>query len=166
MTRQQQEELLEEVIEKYKNQIGRICKVYAANPDTRKDLFQEVILNIWRSIPGFKGDAALGTWIYRISLNVCLRQSLKLNRNKNTISMEDMSFQIAEKEPADVDTKERSEMLYKCIERLNEVDKSIVLLFLEDLPYKEIAYITGLTENHIAVKMGRVKKQLFNCLTS
>jgi RNA polymerase sigma factor (sigma-70 family) len=165
MTRKQQEEIFEEVIENHKNRIGRICKVYAANPDTVKDLFQEVIFNIWKSIPGFNGDAALSTWIYRISLNVCLRHSLKLNRKENTISIEDMQFEISEKE-SDDNLKERYKILYQCIEQLNEVDKSIVLLFLEDLPYKEISEITGLSENHIAVKMGRIRKQLFNCLTN
>jgi len=145
-----------------KNKIFRICGAYSGLPQEAEDLFQEVLLNIWISMKSFQKKSSIDTWIYRITLNVCLRSQQKETKRKQTIlstdktKMETLQFKSPEKN--------RYEELYHCIRSLNETDRSLIILFLEDLAYKEIAEITGLTESNIAVKIYRIKSKLFNCL--
>lgn len=156
----------EQVIEDNKSSIYRICKVYAITPIEPEDLFQEVTLHIWMAFSTFDGRAKISTWIYRIALNVCLRYKNKLdNRNGNTILLDAIEFQVPAAIP-DLSVQEKFNALYDCIGSLNEIDQSIAILVLDELPYKEIADITGLTENHIAVKMKRMKKTLLKCINS
>lgn len=153
-------------LEENKHSIYRICKVYASVPLEPEDLFQEVIYNIWKSMPTFRHDSGISTWIYRITLNVCLRSKMRLDRNsKKILSLDSISIDIAAEPSGDENKREKTRILNDCISKLPDTDKSIILLFLEDLSYKEIAFITGLTENHIAVKMKRIRKKLFDCLT-
>lgn len=155
-----------EILEDNRKRIYRICKVYALSPEDTNDLFQEVLLNIWRSLPGFKKQSELSTWVYRITLNVCLRWKLKNTPKIHVIPIEQVKpGQVVDHAGPGLEEKEKYRMLYACIDKLDDTDKSLVLLYLEDLPYKSIAEITGLTENHIAVKLSRIKRQLFNCLT-
>ena len=155
----------EEVIEENKASIYRICKVYAISPIGPEDLFQEVTFHIWNNFSTFDGRARMSTWIYRIALNVCMRHKSSLERRKKMIRLEAIQFQLPEAVP-DASMQEKYEALYDCVRSLNEIDKSIVILYLDEMPYKEIADITGLTENHIAVKMKRIRKALLTCLTS
>lgn len=156
----------EQVIEDNKSNIYRICKVYAITPIEPEDLFQEVTLHIWKAFSTFDGRAKISTWIYRIALNVCSRYKNKLdNHNGNTIRLDAIEFQVPAAIP-DLSVQEKFNALYDCIGSLNEIDQSIAILVLDELPYKEIADITGLTENHIAVKMKRMKKTLLKCINS
>jgi len=153
------EHLFLELIEDNKNRINRICSVYAKNKEDQKDLVQDVLLNIWKAIPNFKQLSNINTWLYRIALNVCL--SSKYERNQiNKIQFESIDFKLTDDGPKSTEY----EHLYYCISRLPETEKSIIILFLEDLPYKEIAEIIGISENHVAVKIKRIKSKLFQCL--
>ncbi|OUS00972.1 RNA polymerase [Flavobacteriales bacterium 33_180_T64] len=155
----------EEILEKNKHKIYRICKVYAVYPIEPQDLFQEVVFQIWKSYSTFKGTAHISTWIYKISLNVCLRSKIKFDKkNSKMVRLESIQF-LTPKHIPDESEQEKYQFLRDCISSLNEGDKSIVILYLEDLSYKEIASITGLSENHIAVKMKRIRKKLFDCIT-
>jgi len=152
------------LLEENKLLILRICRGYAIDHEDRKDLFQEVVINLWRSLPSFQGRSSISTWIYRIALNTCIRASLKYKTgNKEKIVLESISFEEIE-DPARESQNEAYQQLYSCINTLPESDKSIVLLYLEDLPYADIALITGLIENHVAVKMKRIRVKLFDCL--
>ncbi len=156
----------EQVIEDNKNTIYRICKVYATSPVEPEDLFQEVTIHIWKAFSNFDGRAKISTWIYRIALNVCMRYKSRLdNRNGNLIRLDAIEFQVPSLIP-DLSVEEKFTALYDCIRLLNEPDQSIAILILDELPYKEIANITGLSENHIAVKTKRMKKVLLNCINS
>lgn len=154
-----------EGLEQNKDKLFRICCNYATNPDDSKDLFQEVLINIWQSIPSFKSNSAIGTWMFRITLNVCLRlQSTKkkqkaLFRNMDSVTLENLSIA-----PQNEEQTVQLQQLRNCIKNLEEADKSIVSLYLEELSYKEISEITGLTENHIAVKIKRIKSKLYKCM--
>ena len=155
----------EQTIEENKYKIYRICKIYAVSPIEPQDLFQEVVFQIWKSYSTFKGHSNIGTWVYKIALNVCIRSKMKLQkRNTSMIRLESITF-LPLKDDIDEDEHEKFQYLHECISVLNESDKSIVVLYLEDLPYKEIAIILGLTENNIAVKMKRIRKRLFECIT-
>ena len=154
----------EQILEENKNKIFRICRIYATTPLEPQDLFQEVVSEIWKSLDGFKGKSSINTWVYKITLNVCLRSKLKLDKSNNkTDRFESIHFTLVEKE-IDLSEQEKFRFLKQCISTLNESDTSLIVLYLDDLPYKEIALITGLSENHIAVKMKRIRKKLFECI--
>ena len=155
----------EQLLEENKNKIFRICRIYATPPIEPQDLFQEVIFQIWKSLDNFKGKSSIGTWVYKITINVCLRSKSKLDKDNNkTDRFESIHFTPIEKE---IETSEQEKFKYlkECISALNETDTSFIVLYLDDLSYKEIAGITGLSENHIAVKMKRIRKKLFECIT-
>lgn len=155
-------------LEEHRHKLLRICSVYAKDEEDTKDLFQEVLVNIWKSMPSFKGNSNIGTWMYRITLNVCLRLKTKeIRKQKKLLRMDSRAIKIHKTEVVDggqIEQREQLMQLRKCIKQLNEADKAIITLYLEELPYKEISEVTGLTENNIAVKIKRIKKKLLNCL--
>tara|TARA_R110001592_G_scaffold56512_3_gene172331 strand:- start:2543 stop:3049 length:507 start_codon:yes stop_codon:yes gene_type:complete len=156
----------DQTLEDNKVRIYRICKIYAVAPIEPEDLFQEVTLHIWRAFPTFEGRSNVSTWIYRIALNVCMNAKSNLeNANEKTIRLEAIQFEPVASIP-DTEHQEKYKALHDCIHVLNTVDQSIVILSLDELSYKEIAKITGLTANHIAVKMKRIRKILLNCITT
>jgi RNA polymerase sigma-70 factor (ECF subfamily) len=157
---------LEGILERIRHKIYRICNIYAIPPIEPQDLFQEVVYQIWKSLDKFESKSSINTCVYKITINVCLRSKMKFNkRNSKTDRFESIHFTAVEKE---IDTYEQEKFNYlkECISALNETDTSLVVLYLDDLSNKEIAVITGLTENHIAVKMKRIRKKLFECITS
>ena len=155
----------EQVLEENKEKIYRICRIYAISPIEPQDLFQEVIFQIWKSFSTFKGSSGINTWVYRIALNVCLRSKMKSGRLQDKmVRIESIQFSLVG-QVSSSDHEEKYQILRECISSLNESDQSLIILYLEELPYREIAQITGLTENHIAVKMKRIRKKLLNCIT-
>ena len=156
----------EQVLEDNKIRIFRICRIYAVPPIEPEDLFQEVTFHIWKAFSSFESRSGMNTWVYRIALNVCMRYKNKLeNRKGKMVRLESIQFEPASSIPDTVQL-EKSKALHSCIQVLNEIDKTIVILSLDGLSYKEMAKITGLTENHIAVKMKRVRKALLSCITA
>ena len=165
MVKQKNDDYFEEILEKNKYKIYRICNIYAVAPIEPQDLFQEVIFQIWKSLDKFKGKSSIDTWVYKIAINVCLRSKMKFDKSNNkTDRFESIHFTLIEKE-IDASEQEKFTYLKECISTLNGTDTSIIVLYLDDLSYKEIAVITGLSENHIAVKMKRIRKKLFECIT-
>lgn len=159
-------ETFEQLLENNKAKIYRLCKVYAVSPLEPQDLFQEVIFTIWKSLSTFKGNSNIDTWIYRITINVCLRLKQKSEKtDSKTLQLESIQFIPIEITTED-EQQEKYDALTSCISKLNNENKTIIILYLEKLKYKEIAEITGLTENHIAVKMKRIKKILLDCITN
>lgn len=157
-----EQQLFIDILDKNKESIFRLCKAYTDSHEDAKDLFQEVLINVWKSLPSFQNRSAPGTWVYRIAVNVCLRAKEKDKRRK-TIFGGDTAVKLEKVQISDA-PKTQYQDLYTCIHRLNDTDKSLILLYLEDISYKEISAITGLTENNIAVKILRIKTKLFQCL--
>nr|WP_299068577.1 RNA polymerase sigma factor [uncultured Allomuricauda sp.] len=153
------------MLDSLQERIFRICISYAKDTEDAKDLFQEVLVNIWKSLPNFKGDSSLSTWVYRITINVSLRFKTNLIKDRikfshaNSIEIE--RVETREEERPD---EEKLLLLRACVRSLNEVDKAITTLFLEELSYREISTITGLKENTVAVRIKRIKKKLLNCI--
>lgn len=155
----------EKVLEANKDKIYRISRIYAVSPLEPHDLFQEVVYNIWKSFPSFSGNSSIDTWVYKIALNVCQRAKLKGDKgNEKFVRLDSIQF-VPIDSNTDKTKQEQYQALHDCIATLNEGDQSLMVLLLEDLPYKEIATITGLTENHVAVKLKRIRKILFDCIT-
>jgi RNA polymerase sigma factor (sigma-70 family) len=161
----QEEQLFNQILEDNKTSIYRICRIYAVSPIEPQDLFQEVIFHIWKSYSTFKGKSNISTWIYKIALNVCNRSKIQFESlNNKTKRLESIQFKLSETIPDEIE-EIKFKALRECISLLNAVDGSIVIMHLDELHYKEIAEITDLTENHIAVKMKRIKKILLDCIT-
>jgi len=124
-----------------------------------QDLFQEIALNIWRGLKTYKGQAVISTWVYRIALNSSINYSIRLRRDgKNLLSLHIVDFAASSENKED----ERIEQLYRFVNRLNNADRSLITLYFEDFSHKEIAEITGISENYVAVKLSRIREKLSN----
>lgn len=119
-------------------------------------MFQEIVLQLWKSFPTFRGESKLSTWMYRIALNTAISGFRK--KRITTTELSSISYQL--QDIATPRQEEEMKALYVAIEKLTDIEKSIVLLYLEDKPYDEIADITGITANYVAVKMNRIKEKL------
>ncbi len=143
-------------IREYRSVIFKIIRVYADTAADRDDLFQEVSYQIYRSIPSFKGQSAVTTWLYRVSLNTAIKWIRKEKKHRNQVDLEDTQHLLHDTGEKD----ERLDWLYDEISKMNDADKSLTLLLLEGMSYKEMAEITGLNPNNIGVKIHRIKNEL------
>lgn len=147
----------------YAGIIIKICRAYTDSEEDFQDYYQEICLQLWKSKDNFKGDSKWSTWVYRISLNVSLsllRKDKKIN--KKSIELPEVSADLnSEENPFN---NESLKLLYAAIKKLSETDRAIILLYLEENSYQEIAEITGLSANNIGVKITRIKKKLKNIL--
>lgn len=143
--------------------IHKISKLYTNTPEDRQDLFQEIVFQLWRSMDNFRKEAKPGTFIYRISINTAIT-SFKKDRTKKILDFTDQLPEIAA-ETGDVTLLERTNALTAAIKKLEETDRAVMALLLEEMSYREIAEIIGTSENNIAVKISRIKgriKKLLN----
>jgi RNA polymerase sigma-70 factor (ECF subfamily) len=151
-----------QIINQNQGILHKVCRIYCVNATEREDLFQEIVLQLWKSFPSFRGESKMTTWMYRIALNTAIS-----GVRKKRIATTDLALfttQIADQPQQN--NEDELNRLYKSIERLSDIEKSIVLLYLEDKPYDEIAEIIGITANHVAVKMSRIKEKLRTLLKS
>ncbi len=144
----------EELYAEYWSRIYRLCKGYMNDTDLAKDLTQETFITVWQQLPKFRGESSVGTWIYRIATNKCLR-SLETEKK---ITKTELTDQIQE-EPA-TDHKPKLRLLQQYISELPETDRIIILLELEDVPQAEIAGIVGISESNVRVRIHRIKQKL------
>jgi RNA polymerase sigma factor (sigma-70 family) len=152
-------------LEQNQQKLLRICSVYAENADDKKDLFQEALINIWQAMPSFESKSSLSTWMFRITLNVCLRlQSRQQKKQTHFAKMNSITIENIKADETSDEDHERLIKLRSCIKKLNDADRAIITLYLEELPYREISEVTGLTENHVAVTVKRIKEKLLNCI--
>ncbi|MEQ8244776.1 sigma-70 family RNA polymerase sigma factor [Fulvivirga sp.] len=134
----------------------KICRVYFDTPNDRDDAFQEMMYQLWRSYPKFSGRSKFSTWMYRVCLNTALTYQGKVNRNQN--QRLETSHQIAE--ATDNVIEENLDAMYKSIGTLSPLNKAIILLYIDELSYEEIATITGITKGNVSVRIVRIKKEL------
>jgi len=154
-----------DALEENKGKLFRICSIYAKDEDDAKDLFQEVLVQIWKSMNTFKGGSAIGTWMFRVALNVCLRFKSKSDKNqKRLIRLDSITIQNLKNEENNEPDTQKLKALRSCIKKMKEADKAVVALYLEGMAYREISNILGLSENHVAVKIKRIKIKLSNCI--
>jgi RNA polymerase sigma factor (sigma-70 family) len=135
----------------------KVCGIYFADVEEKQDVVQEMLYQLWRSYPGFDGRSKFSTWMY----SVCLKTALTYRRTERKHKNQPLSqshHQIAE-EPAN-HQEESAQLLFDAIAALSPLNKALVLLYLEDLRYEEIAQITGLTRSNVSVRLVRIKKEL------
>lgn len=145
-------------IEPFASIIIKICRAYTNTQEDFEDYYQEVCLQIWRSHTRFNGQSEWSTWIYRLSLNVCLTMLKKQKRNRRHFATDYVPPELTEDSRAF--TNEPLNRLYDAIRQLSEVDRAVILLYLEEKSYREIADIIGTNPNNIGVRITRIKDRL------
>jgi RNA polymerase sigma-70 factor, ECF subfamily len=158
MKESEQRQIFHEWLDGYRVLLFKVIKSYAFSTEDQNDLFQEVCLQVYRSVPNFKRKSSVSTWLYRIVLNTAIKWSAKerkyVDEHQQIEAMTNLL--IAGEESKD----ERVAWLYTAIRKLDEIDRSLTLLLLDGYSYREIAEMTGISENNICVKIHRIKKQL------
>ena len=150
-------------LEKHQNIVHKICRMYTNDPHSHNDLFQEITIQLWKAYPKFRGESKFSTWMYRVALNTAITLFRKSKRSIRTHSIEEVSFKIKAEE-YDHETEQYLRLLYKAIKELNDIDKALVFLYLENQSYREISETLGITEVNARVKMNRVKTKLKNII--
>ncbi|MEP0006476.1 MAG: sigma-70 family RNA polymerase sigma factor [Balneola sp.] len=158
MRNKTQLDIFDRWITEFKPLLFKVVRAYAFTHEDQNDLFQEVSIQIWRSIPNFKERSKVSTWLYRIALNVALNWTR--NNRKHTDGKQNIESVTHILEQVNEPVDERLDWLYKEIEKLDKVDRSITLLMLDGFSYKEMAEILGISESNIGVKIHRIKKHL------
>ena len=157
MREQEQQLIFENWLAHHKGVIFKVVRAYARAPMDQEDLFQEIAIQIWYSIPAFKNKSAASTWLYRISLNTAIKWIRKERKHSQTEAVDHVQHLLKENK---VEVDERLVWLYEEIYSLDEIDRSLTLLLLDGFSYKEMASILGISESNVGVKINRIKKQL------
>ena len=150
-------------LEKNQNIIHKVCRSYTNSEAAHKDLFQEITIQLWKAYPKFRGESKFSTWMYRVAFNTAISLYRKSKRNIETTqiydNLKELEFQDYD-ETQDIQLK----LLYNAIYSLNDIEKALALLYLEDKSYKEISKMLGISEVNARVKMNRTKTKLKNIL--
>ena len=155
MTEKDQLDILEGWLKLHKGLLFKIVRAYTITD--HDDLFQEIIIQVWRSIPSFRHKSSVTTWLYRIALNTAIRWTKKEKKYAGAETLDNVQHLLRENS-TQID--ERLSWLYDEIYKLDEIDRSVTLLLLEGFSYKQMSAILGISESNVGVKINRIKKQL------
>lgn len=158
MTKELEESFVEQ-LQKHQNIVHKVCRLYTNNQQAHNDLFQEITIQLWRAYPKFRGDSKFSTWMYRVGLNTAITLYRKRKRSIKTQEFESVQFKIKADEYDDTED-QQLKLLYQAVHQLNDIEKALVFLYLEDKDYREISGTLGISEVNARVKMNRVKKKL------
>ena len=136
--------------------VHKICRIYRDGAEDREDLFQEITYQLWKAFPSFKGTAKVSTWMYRIALNTAI---VSFRRKRPGLEYHPVLPDHAEEMP-DENLAVRQEQLFAALKQLDDGEKAIITLYLEDLSYRQIAEVTGISENNVGVKLNRIKHKI------
>ena len=168
MNTQEQESIFQRWLDEHIGLILKVVRGCAASPQDQDDLFQDVLLQIWSSIPAFRGEAKETTWIYRVAFNTALAWR-RGERRRREGREKFLKFDVSpHAQPSHLDSlpaQEMIERLYAAIRQLSKVDASLALMHLDGLSYQEMAEVIGVSENYVGVKLNRIRKQLADQLT-
>lgn len=141
------------------NIVHKVCTLYTNDRDSHNDLFQEITIQLWKAYPKFRGEAKFSTWMYRVAINTAITLYRKHKKRIDTADYESIIFKIKADE-YDETEELQLKLMYKAVKQLNDVDKALVFLYLEDKNYTEISETLGITEVNARVKMNRIKTKL------
>lgn len=158
MNETEQKEVFDSWLSTHKGLLFKVVRAYAFTTHDTEDLFQEIVLAVWNSVPSFRQESALTTWLYRVALYTAIAWSKKEKRHasktKTVVADESLLFELKPKSDA------RLDWLYDQIARLDEVDRSLMLLMLDGFSYRQMAETLGISESHVGVKLNRLRRQL------
>ena len=148
--------------------LRRICQVYGRAAGVEDDLYQEILVRLWRALPSFEGRSSSDTWLYRVALNTALRwKRQRASHPEESLGPISLDMHVGEDVLARVpqpdeqlERKERVRQLHAAIERLDDADRALVVLYLDDRSYAEMAEVLGITESNVGVKLHRIRKQM------
>ena len=155
-----------ELVNENRNRILRVCRVYAWNSADQDDLYQEILFQIWRSLPALKEKHFANTWLYRVAINTAISFVRKrVSGSDRVVHFEhaDLTRTIELRQTTEANNDDRIARLYTAIYKLNPIEKALVTLFLEDFTYEQMAEVTGISANNVGVMLHRARKKLF-CL--
>ncbi len=164
MNEQEKEKRFQDLYRENHTRIYRLCYGYALEKNEVDDLFQEIMVNLWRNLEKFRGDSKLSTWVYRVAVNTALLYNKRIKR-KETVELEKQ-----QPDPKETDNAEKLELIQDlarlqwCLNQLKKQDRLIMTLMLEDMSYKEIAEVVGISVSHVGVKINRIKQLLASCV--
>ena len=144
------------LVDSYKQVIYKVCFMYATDDETISDLYQEVVLNLWTAFPRFRSESKPSTWVYRISVNTCISRLSHNIKQPKTVSI---TTSMADLFPEESEREQLKE-LYQLISQLGELERALILLWLDNKSYEEIAEILGISVSNVGVRINRVKARL------
>jgi len=148
------------IIEKHKSLLFKVTNMYCRNAEDRKDLLQEIVLQLWRSFNNYNNAYQLSTWMYRVALNVSISFYRKQSKHRERVSPWNETIIEWPDEPVNTETEANLKLLHQFIRDLKELDRALMLLYLEEKTHREMAEILGITETNVATKVGRIKEKL------
>lgn len=152
------------LLKEHQNILHKICRLYTADESSHQDLFQEMVIQLWKAYPSFREDAKFTTWAYRVSLNTAISLFRVKSRKIQTVPW-DQSLQQIYDEDHNAEEEEKLQYLYAAVRELSDVEKALVYMYLEDKDYVEIAETLGISEGNARVRMNRVKGKLKTILS-
>lgn len=144
------------IVREHKGTIYTVCYMFSKDEDEVADLFQDILMNLWKGFERFRGESSIRTWLYRVSLNTCISADRKKRRNRESVPL-DMNIDLFDDSAEEM---KQIRMLQDRISRLRPFDRAIVLLWLENLSYDEIGAIVGISSKNVSVRLFRIKEQL------
>lgn len=157
MKHEKQEQEFLALIEENKRIIYKVSLMYSDGPDHQQDIYQDIVLNLWTSFPSFRGDSKDSTWVYRIALNTCISE---LRRKKSKPLTTPLTYDLEQLIDDDGAYREQVRELYRLINRLSQLERAVILLWLDEKSYDEIGSILGITPSNVGVKINRIKEKL------
>jgi RNA polymerase sigma-70 factor, ECF subfamily len=146
------------LINEHQGLIHKVCIMYENDPEIRNDLFQEIVFQLWKSFGTFRGEAKITTWMYRIALNTAISGFRKQTRNVKTEDLKELHFNISDSWSDD--REDELQRLHHAIRQLTEIERAMIMMALEEVPYEEIAETIGITQNNVRVRMNRIREKL------
>lgn len=153
------------LINEHQGLIHKVCIMYESDREVRNDLFQEIVLQLWRSFPTFRGESKITTWMYRIALNTAISGYRKRIRKVKTEDLDEVHLNISDQHSGDAN-EEDIQRLQIAIRRLSDIERAMVMMALEEIPYEEIAETIGITQNNVRVRMNRIREKLRKLMTA
>lgn len=164
MSRAEHEQLFHQWIQDHSGILGKVVRAFTQTALDREDLLQEVLVQLWSSLPRFRGQAKASTWIYRVAFNTALAWKRETKRLKTPVSLSGIDPPAETRHSETLARDQQIEQLYAAIRQLSGVDASLALMHLDGLSYQEMAAIVGISENHVGVKLTRIRQQLARSL--
>ena len=153
-----------DLVDQHQGLIHKVCILYETEQDAREDLFQEIVLQLWKSFPNFRGDSKITTWMYRIALNTAISALRKYKKKPFTEDIKEYHLNIMEQHENDAQI-ENLQKLQWAIRQLPEIERGMMMMALDEIPYEEIAETIGITQNNVRVRMNRIREKLRNLMT-